>query len=266
MLRLRDGMQSFMRTFTGKAGMATGQHQVQTLSEEKKMKCILFGGSGDVGGAVARALIKSDVCSELTMLGRRAVPSMEHEAKVRQVVVDTSSADFEKVVTERAQGHDIAISCIGIGSGTAWMSEEQMLEVEVHMLGKFARGCKAAGIETFELLTAVGVTEASANSRIKGLRVMGKKLQTVLDVGFEKLAVFKPGMILGNSHTPKWVTVLTSVIPDSFGWGNIHQEEVARAFVAHLQNKVELQTEPVVSYGNQEMKILLQEQGAEKLA
>lgn len=230
------------------------------------MKCILFGGSGEVGGAVARELIRSDVCSELTMLGRRAVAFTEDEGKVQQVVVDTGSIDFEKVVKETAQGHDVAISCIGIGSGTASMSEEQMLAVEVQMLGRFARGCKAAGIEIFELLTAVGVTEASANSRIKGFRVMGKKFQTVLNVGFEKLAVFKPGMIVGNSHTPKWFTVLTGAIPDSLGWGNIRQEEVARAFVGHLQNKVERQTEPVVSYGNKEMKLLLQEQGAHKPA
>ena len=223
------------------------------------MKCILFGGSGQVGGAVARALVESDVCSELTMLGRRAVACMEDEAKVRQVVVDTSAADFEEVVKEKAQGHDAALSCVGIGSGTAWMSEEQLMAVEVQMLGRFARGCKAAGIEVFELLTAVGVNEASAHSRIKALRVMGRKYQTVLDVGFRKLAVFKPGMIVGNAHTPRWLTPLTAIIPDSLGWGNIHQEEIAQAFVGHLENRVARQTEPVVSYGNREMKRLAQE-------
>jgi len=224
------------------------------------MKCILFGGSGEVGGAVARELLKSDVCSELTMLGRRSVSSMEGEAKVNQVVVDTSSPGFEKIVKEVAQGHDVAISCIGIGSGTLSMTEEQMMEVEVNMLGKYARACKAAGIEIFELLTAVGVKETHASSRIKGLRVLGKKYKTVLDTGFQKLAVFKPGMIVGNAHTPRWLTVLTSIIPDSIGWGNIHQEEVAQAFVAHLEKGVPLQNEPVVSYSNKEMKSLLKDQ------
>lgn len=223
------------------------------------MNCILFGGSGEVGGAVAHELIKSDVCSKLTMLGRRAVASMQDEAKVDQVVVDTSSPYFEEIVKDMAQGHDIAISCIGIGSGTTSMSEEQMLEVEVNMLGKYARGCKAAGIEVFELLTAVGVNEAYAVSRFKGFRVMGKKYKAVLEVGFEKLAVFKPGMIVGNAHTPRWLTVLTRVIPDSIGWGNIRQEEVAKAFVAHLEKRVAVQNESVVSYGNKEMKLLIME-------
>ncbi|MFC1490239.1 hypothetical protein ACFL6K_03420 [Candidatus Latescibacterota bacterium] len=221
------------------------------------MKCILFGGSGEVGGAVARELVKSDMCSQLTMLGRRSVTTMQSETKIEQIVVDTSSADFENVVKETALGHDVAISCIGIGSGSMSMSEEQMMEVEVNMLGKYARGCKAAGVEIFELLTAVGVNERSADSRIKYLRVLGKKLNTVLEIGFEKLAVFKPGVIVGNSHTPHWITYFTHIIPDSLGWGNIRQDDVARSFVAHLEKRVASQDTPVVSYGNKEMKGLI---------
>jgi len=223
------------------------------------MKCILFGGSGEVGGAVARELIRSHVCSRLTLLGRRSVDSLQGEPKVEQVVVDTSAADFEEVVKDKATGHDVAISCIGIGSGTTSMTEAQMLQVEVNLLGRFARGCKAAGIEIFELLTAVGVNERSSDSRLKYLRVLGKKLNAVLDVGFEKLAVFKPGTIVGNAHTPGWVTPFTGLIPDSLGWGNIHQDELARAFVAHLEKRVATQNQSVVSYGNKEMKQLIRQ-------
>jgi hypothetical protein len=75
------------------------------------------------------------------------------------------------------------------------------------------------------------------------------KYKAVLEVRFEKLAVFKPGMIVGNAHTPSWLTVLTRVIPDSIGWGNIRQEEVAQVFVAHLEKRVATQNESVVSYG-----------------
>ncbi len=137
------------------------------------------------------------------------------------------------------------------------MTEEQMMEIEVHLMVKYARGCKAAGIESFELLTAVGVKEKWADSRIKALRVGGKKYKTVLGVGFEKLAVFKPGMIVGNAHTPRWLTTFTGLIPDSLGWGNIQQDELARAFVAHLEKRVAAQNAPVVLYGNKEMKQLL---------
>ena len=223
------------------------------------MKCILFGGSGEVGGAVARALIQSDVCSGLTLLGRRPIEGLQAETKVEQIVVDTAADEFEAVVEEKARGHQVAISCIGIGSGTRKMTEAQLMAVEVHMLGKYARGCKAAGIEVFELLTAVGIRESHADSRIKEFRVMGQKLKTVREVGFEKLAVFEPGMIVGNVHTPRWATYFTALIPDALGWGNIHQDELARAFVAHLEKRVATQGDPVVSYGNREMKQLIRE-------
>ena len=224
------------------------------------MKCVVFGGSGEVGGAVVKELIQSDICSELTMIGRRVINSLQDEAKVKQVVVDTGSPDLEKTVKEIAQGHDVAISCLGIGSGTRSMTEDQLMEVEVNMFGKFVRGCKAAGIEIFEVLLAVGIKESLASSRIKEFRVMGKKYKTVLDAGFEKLAVFKPGMIVGNAHTPRWLPFFTQIIPDSMGWGNIHQNELAKAFVAHLEKGVDLQSDPVVSYGNKEMKLLIKDQ------
>lgn len=221
------------------------------------MKCILFGGSGEVGGAVARALVDSEVCSRLTLLGRRTVAAMEGEPKVEQVVVDTNAADFEDVVRQAADGHDVGISCVGIGSGSLKMSEEQVTAIEVNLVGSFARGCKAAGIEVFELLTAVGSKETQAKSRIMPIRVLGKKHKTVVEVGFEKLAIFKPGMIVGNAHTPRWLTPLTGLVPDALGWGNIRQDEVARAFVAHLEKRAAAQHDPVVSYGNEEMKRLI---------
>jgi hypothetical protein len=223
------------------------------------MKCILFGGTGEVGGAVARALIASDVCDRLTLLGRRTVPELQGEVKVEQVVVDTSAADFVAQVKDRAQGHDVGISCVGVGSGTASMSEEDMMQIEVHLPGQFARGCKAAGVEIFELFTAVGIEEKHARSKLKWYRVMGKKHNAAVDAGFEKLAIFQPGTIVGNAHTPRWVTPVTGLIPDSLGWGNIHVGELAGAFVAHLEKRVASQSEPVVTYGNKAMKELIRE-------
>jgi uncharacterized protein YbjT (DUF2867 family) len=61
------------------------------------MNCIIFGGSGEVGGAVVRELLKSDVCSKLTMLGRRALASLQDQAKVDQVVMDTTHPTLRRL-------------------------------------------------------------------------------------------------------------------------------------------------------------------------
>ena len=217
------------------------------------MRCMLFGGSGQVGGAVARALVESDACEELALLGRREMAGFESEPKVRQVVVDTTANNFEHIVAEVAQGYDVGICCIGVGSGTRSMTEAEMAAVEVELTGAFARGCKVAGVENFELLTAVGADERSVRSPIKYTRVIGKKFVAVRDVGFEKLAVFRPGMIVGNKHTPHWATYFTAWIPDALGWGNIQQDQIGRAFAGHLERALVTQQAPVVFYDNKEM-------------
>jgi hypothetical protein len=34
---------------------------------------------------------------------------------------------------------------------------------------------------------------------------MGMKEDTVRNVGFARLTIFRPGIIVGNAHTPAWV-------------------------------------------------------------
>jgi saccharopine dehydrogenase-like NADP-dependent oxidoreductase len=42
----------------------------------KTMKCIILGGSGEVGGEVVQELLRSDICSELTIVGRRDIKAL----------------------------------------------------------------------------------------------------------------------------------------------------------------------------------------------
>ena len=83
--------------------------------------------------------------------------------------------------------------------------------------------------------------------------MLSQKLRAVLDVDFEHLAVFEPGMIVGNEHTPGWLVPLTSWVPDSWGWGNIHQDTIGAAFAGYLERGAVAGT---VRYGNAEMKQL----------
>ena len=82
---------------------------------------------------------------------------------------------------------------------------------------------------------------------------MGKKLNTVIDVGFDRLAVFRPGTIVGNKHTPGWAAWIAKLIPASVGWGAIEQEVIGQAFVGHLE-RVGEQEDSVVYYDNKEMR------------
>jgi uncharacterized protein YbjT (DUF2867 family) len=149
-------------------------------------------------------------------------------------VLDTGAADFAARSASLArevlsQGPASAVSCVGVGAGSARWSEEELQRLEVGVVGAFARGCHDAGIAQFCLLSAVGST---ARSRIRYARVMGMKEDTVRSIGFARLAIFRPGIIVGNAHTPAWAGWLGKLVPGPYG--NIDQQILGRAIAAEI--------------------------------
>jgi uncharacterized protein YbjT (DUF2867 family) len=192
---------------------------------------IILGGTGQVGAAVVAELLAISECREVVMVTRKAIAP---RPRVRNVVLDTGAADFEACTAALArevlgEGPVSAVSCVGVGSGSGRWSEEELRRLEVGVVGAFARGCHDAGIAQFCLLSAAGSTP---RSRIRYARVMGMKEDTVRSVGFARLAIFRPGIIVGNAHTPVWVGWLGRLVPGSFG--NIDQGILGRAIAAEI--------------------------------
>jgi uncharacterized protein YbjT (DUF2867 family) len=197
-------------------------------------RVLIIGGTGQVGAAVVRALDAEPSCAEVVMVNRKAI-SLTADPRLRQVILDTAAAQFPAEVTKLAQsmvaqGDPVyGACCVGVGKGSLNWSEEELKALEIGVVGGFARGCHAGGITRFALLSAVGST---AKSRIRYVRVMGLKEETVQGAGFERLAIFRPGIIGGNVHTPGYVAWLGRLIPGRFG--TIEQSDIARAFVAEF--------------------------------
>ena len=200
---------------------------------------------------MVRALTAEPSCAEVVMVNRRAM-SPADDARVRQVILDTADARFPAEVTKLAQtmvaqGDPVyGASCIGVGKGSMKWSEEDLKALEIGVVGGFARGCRAGGITRFALLSAAGST---AKSRFRYVRVMGLKEETVRELGFQRLAIFRPGIIAGNVHTPGYVAWLGRLIPGPFG--TIEQEDIGRAFVAEFINSA---TDGVEYFDNGAMK------------
>ena len=51
-------------------------------------------------------------------------------------------------------------------------------------------------------------------------------------IGFTRLAIFRPGIIVGNAHTPAWVGWLGKFVPGPFG--NIDQRILGRSIAAEI--------------------------------
>jgi uncharacterized protein YbjT (DUF2867 family) len=206
------------------------------LSEPMAFRVVIIGGTGQVGAAVLRALVAQPSCAEIVMVNRKATPLTATD-RVRQVILDTATAAFPAAVTEpvrsmAALGDPVyGTSCVGVGKGSNAWTEEELKALEVGVVGGFARGCHAGGVDRFALLSAVGST---SKSRIRYARVMGLKEETVQRIGFKRLAIFRPGIIGGNAHTPGYVAWLGRLIPGRFG--TIEQDDIGRAFAAEFSN------------------------------
>lgn len=192
---------------------------------------IILGGTGQVGGAAVVELLAIPECREVVMVTRKQIAP---RSRVRNVVLDTSAEDFHERAATLArevlsQGPASAVSCVGVGSGSARWSDDELRQLEVGVVGAFARGCHDAGITQFCLLSAAG---SSASSWIRYARFMGTKEDTVRAIGFRRLAIFRPGIIVGNAHTPAWVGWLGTLVPGPFG--NIDQRVLGRSIAAEI--------------------------------
>ena len=220
----------------------TEQHRAQkvppaiSLGEKQSMgfRVLIVGGTGQVGSGLVRALLAASSRTEVIMVNRRTTPPAA-DARLRQVIMDTSAANFASQIAElartrSAQGDPLyAASCIGIGKGSQQWSEEDIKKLEIGLVGAFARGCRSAGIERFGLLSAAG---SSVNSWIRYARIMGQKEETVRSLGFKRLAIFRPGIIAGNVHTPGLLALLGRLVPGPFG--TFDQDDIGRAFVGEF--------------------------------
>jgi len=198
---------------------------------KQNFAAIILGGTGQVGGATVAELLAIPECREVVMVSRKPIVA---RPRVRNVVLDTSAADFAERTTDLArevlgQGPVSAVSCVGVGSGSMRWSEEELKRLELGVVGAFARGCRDGGISQFCLLSAAGST---ARSRFRYVRVMGMKEDTLRSIGFTRLAIFRPGIIVGNAHTPAWTAWLGSLLPGPFG--NIDQQILGRAIAAEI--------------------------------
>jgi len=192
---------------------------------------IILGGTGQVGSAAVAELLAIPQCREVVMITRKPLAP---QPRIRNIVLDTAALDFADRVAAISrevlkQGLASAISCVGVGSGSMRWTEEELKRLELGIVGAFAQGCHNAGIVQFCLLSAVGST---AKSRFRYVRVMGMKEDTARAIGFRRLAIFRPGIIVGNAHTPAYAGWFGSLVPGKYG--NIDQQTLGRSIAAEV--------------------------------
>jgi uncharacterized protein YbjT (DUF2867 family) len=205
---------------------------------------VVLGSTGNVGRQIVNLLAASPAVMQVVVVNRRQTDEFKGMPKVREVVVPDMDKLVEAVEPEaRESGATAGFCAIGVGKGSQEMPESEVRRIEVQYPEAFAKGCKAGGVLSMGLMTAVG---ADVKSSFTYARLIGEKEKAVTGVGIPALGIYKPSVIFGNSNTPTYLHyVLPAVqwlLPSRYH--SIHKNELARAMfegtqkaVAELQQK-----------------------------
>ncbi|MGH6653530.1 MAG: NAD-dependent dehydratase [Sphingopyxis sp.] len=189
---------------------------------------LLIGATGMVGGAV---IAHAGVLS-LTILVRRDKDDLPEE---HALLVAPPERWADIIAVERPA---VLISCLGTTIRQAG-SQAAFRAVDHGLILSAAKGARMAGTRHMILVSAVG---ASANSRNFYLKTKGETEDGLRALGFERLDILRPGLLMGDRAGPKrlgeGIAMVAAPITDALLHGSLRRyrsipsETVARAIVA----------------------------------
>lgn len=191
---------------------------------------LILGASGETGKELLAKLAASPTFSKIVSIGRKEIelPDKEDYKKVEQKIVDFDdlnqyAADFS--------GVDAAFCCLGTTRGKA--GKEGFIKVDHDYVLSAAQIVKTGGCEEFHLLTSKG---SNPNGWFLYPSTKGKVEEAVKNVGFSKLGIYRPGLLMCDRQEKRageglirWVAGVTDA---RHGW-SIPTSMVAAAMVSN---------------------------------
>ncbi|XP_008335203.1 oxidoreductase HTATIP2 isoform X2 [Cynoglossus semilaevis] len=214
--------------------------QEENFRQQNK-SCFVLGASGESGQMLLKELLHRNIFSKITLIGRRQLSFEDkaHENLVQEVV------DFEKLDDYAAafQGHDVGYCCLGTTRAKAGV--DGFIRVDHDYVLKSAELAKAGGCTQFHLESSRG---ADKNSNFLYLKVKGQVEADIEALGFERYAIYRPGVLLVDrqeSRPAEWLTrkffgAVSAVCSTSM---SIPIQLVAKAMVTNTLRQPEQKTE-----------------------
>jgi uncharacterized protein YbjT (DUF2867 family) len=138
---------------------------------------VVLGATGNVGRLIVNLLAASPAVRQVVVVNRRQTDEFGDKLKVREVVVPDMDKLAEAVeLAAREAGATVGFCAIGVGKGSQKMPEAEVRKIEVQYPEAFANGCKAAGVLSLGLMTAVG---SDIESSFSYVRIIGEKEKAV---------------------------------------------------------------------------------------
>lgn len=153
------------------------------------MKVIITGATGMVGKGVLYVCLDDPNISEVLLINRSTV-GINHP-KIMEVL---HSNFFDLTPIEnQLQGYDACFFCMGVSS--AGMGENEYTKLTFDLTTSFAKSLLNQN-PTMQFCYVSGAgTDSTEKGRMMWARVKGKTENTLLNMGFSKAWMFRPGFI-----------------------------------------------------------------------
>lgn len=191
-------------------------------------KAILIGATGLVGQHLVKQL--SELYDTLIIIARRPPRYINASMRFYQVSdFDNLAEIFASVGADRTTD---AFSCLGTTKKQAG-SDEAFRKVDHDYNVNFAKLCHDKKVKSFFLLSSMN---ADIDSRFLYNRVKAETEQSIMALGFEQLAIFRPSLLLGKhkgrpleSISQKAFQIISPLVSESLPLHPISAKRVAIA-------------------------------------
>lgn len=148
----------------------------------------IVGSTGLIGLQFLKSIGEDDY-QGVTAITRRDIPSLSGKPFIHQAKYDFT--DLEHMREDLKS--DVLVCTLGTTIKTAG-SQERFMEIDHDIPLKLAKIAREEGCQTFILVSSMG---ADAGSRIFYSRVKGQLEEALAGVGFPRLHILQPSMLLG---------------------------------------------------------------------
>jgi uncharacterized protein YbjT (DUF2867 family) len=150
------------------------------------VNALLAGATGLVGSHCLRRLLADPAVTSVVALARRPLAVAEPKLRVELV-------DFARLAERAPPPATVALCALGTTIKQAG-SQAAFRQVDHDAVAEFGRFALRAGCQTFVLVSSVGADPAA---RSFYLRVKGEAEATIGALGFPRLVVLRPSLLLG---------------------------------------------------------------------
>ncbi|KAF1817639.1 NAD dependent epimerase/dehydratase family protein-like protein [Eremomyces bilateralis CBS 781.70] len=161
---------------------------------------VLAGSTGLVGSFILDTLTSLPAIKQIYAYTRRDLPtSSPNVTSLTSSDPSTWPSSFPTTPVPQ-----LFLSGLGTTRAAAGSLENQR-KIDLDLNLALAKAAKAAGVDTYVLISSTG---ANASSRFPYIKMKGELEEAVMGLGFKHVVLVKPGMILGDrkeTRVVEWV-------------------------------------------------------------